>query len=136
MKPVHAALCVLFAATSCSSDAAPAAAPIEGDPARGEQVYAMCIGCHSLEVDRTGPRHCGLVGRHAASVPGFEYSDALVASGLVWDVSTLDRFLADPMATVPGTKMTFAGVKDDAERRDLIAWLAVAGADPARCGTP
>lgn len=109
------------------------AAPPAGDLARGEQIYMRCMGCHSLEVDRTGPRHCGLLGRPAGSVPGFEYSEAMVASGITWDEETLDRFLADPTGVVPGTKMTFAGVPDPGERRALVAWLAVATSDPARC---
>ncbi len=105
-----------------------------GDPVRGEQIYARCLGCHSLEYDRTGPRHCGIVGRRAGTVPGFAYSDALVASGITWSARSLEWFLADPLAAVPGTKMTFAGVPDAAERRDLVAWLVTASADPTRCG--
>ena len=110
--------------------AAPAAALPAGDAARGEAVYARCFACHSLDADRTGPRHCGLLGRRAGSVPGFDYSPAMRASGIVWNAKSLDRFLADPVGTVPGTSMGYAGIKDARERADLIAYLG-----KARCGS-
>jgi cytochrome c len=91
--------------------------------ARGEQLYARCAACHALEYDRVGPRHCGLLGRRAGSVPGFDYSAAMKKSGIVWTARTLDRFLADPLRTMPGTTMTYAGVADAGERADLIAYL-------------
>jgi cytochrome c len=94
-----------------------------GDPARGEALYARCEACHALAYDRVGPRHCGLVGRRAASVEGFSYSDAMKDSGIVWTEAALDRFLSDPLRMVPGTTMTYAGVSDPQERADLIAWL-------------
>jgi cytochrome c len=94
-----------------------------GDPAAGEAVYSRCLGCHSLEYNRTGPKHCGLIGRHAGSASGYDYSDAMKRSKLVWNARTLDRFLADPPKAVPGTTMTYAGVPDPKERADLIAYL-------------
>jgi cytochrome c len=94
-----------------------------GDPARGEQLYARCLACHALEYDRVGPRHCGLLGRRAGSVPGFDYSAAMKHSGIVWTARTLERFLAAPLEIVPGTTMTYAGVADPKERADLIAYL-------------
>jgi cytochrome c len=93
------------------------------DAARGEQLYARCAACHALDYDRVGPRHCGLLGRRAGAVPGFEYSPAMKRSKLVWNKETLDRFLADPPKAVPGTTMTYAGVEDPKERADLIAYL-------------
>jgi cytochrome c len=101
------------------------AAPATPDTLRrGEQLYGRCLGCHAIEQHRTGPAHCGLFGRRAGSAPGFgHYSAALAQSGIVWDAATLDRFLAAPMAAVPGTSMTYLGVTDPRERRDLIAWL-------------
>lgn len=93
------------------------------DAARGEQLYARCAACHALEYDRVGPRHCGLLGRRAGSVPGFDYSPAMKRSKLVWNKETLNRFLADPLKTVPGTTMTYSGVDDPKERADLIAYL-------------
>lgn len=95
-----------------------------GDAKRGEQIYARCAACHAMTYDRVGPRHCGLVGRRAGSIEGFEYSPAMKKSGIVWNAKTLDRFLADPMKTVPGTTMTYAGVPDPQERADLVAYLA------------
>ena len=94
-----------------------------GDPRAGEQIYARCLGCHALEYNRTGPKHCGLFGRRAGSVPDFAYSAAMKKSKIVWNEKTLDRFLADPPKAVPGTTMTYAGVSDAKERADLIAYL-------------
>lgn len=110
----------------------PATAAVDGDAARGKAVYSRCIACHALAYDRTGPRHCGLLGRRAGSVPGFPYSPAMVRSGIVWSVATLDAFLADPMKTIPGTSMGYAGVKDAGERADLVSYLARAS-DSAEC---
>ncbi len=101
----------------------PATAMPPGDAARGESVYSRCYACHSLDADRTGPRHCGLFGRRAGSVPGFDYSPAMRTSGIVWDARSLDRFLANPTAVVPGTSMGYAGIADAQERADLIAFL-------------
>jgi cytochrome c len=116
--------------------AAEAAASAGGDPARGEQLYARCQACHALGYDRVGPRHCGLIGRRAGSVPGFEYSPAMKRSRLVWNEQTLNRFLADPPKTVPGTTMTYAGVADPKERADLIAYLRRGTARSPECRRP
>ena len=96
------------------------------DARQGEEIYGRCLACHALGYDRTGPRHCGLFGRRAGSVPGFAYSDAMRRSRIVWNAKTLDRFIADPLKTVPGTAMGYAGVKDARERADLIAYLEAA----------
>lgn len=95
-----------------------------GDPRAGEAVYSRCLACHALRYNRVGPKHCGLIGRRAGSVPGYEYSPAMKSSGIVWNEKTLDRFLANPPKTVPGTKMTYAGVPDPKDRADLIAYLS------------
>ena len=118
---------LLVAALAGFAGAASAAADPAADPAAGEMIYERCAGCHSLQHDRAGPRHCGLIGRRAGSVPGFGYSDAMKRSGLVWSKATLDRFLADPMRVVKGTAMGYAGVEDRKERADLIAYLEKAG---------
>jgi cytochrome c len=99
------------------------AAPLDGDAERGRQIYERCQACHSLERNRSGPKHCGLAGRKAAGVEGYRYSRALQEAGIVWSAETLDRFLEDPLGTVPGTRMAYAGVKDGQERADLIAFL-------------
>lgn len=121
------ALAGLFAASAL---ALAASAGLPGDPKAGEEIYARCLACHALAYDRTGPRHCGLVGRRAGSVKGFAYSDAMKRSNIVWNEKSLDRFLANPLAAVPGTTMGYAGVPDDRERADLIAYLRQAGASP------
>ena len=95
----------------------------DGDPAKGEDIYKRCQGCHSIERNRIGPMHKGLFGRTAGTVPGFTYSDAMKNSGIVWSEQTLDQFLQGPRKMVPGTKMTYAGVPDAQERADLIAYL-------------
>jgi len=100
------------------------AALATGDPKAGEAIYPRCLACHALAYDRVGPRHCGLIGRRAGSVAGFDYSDAMKQSKLTWTQQNLERFLADPLGTVPGTTMTYAGVPDAKERADLIAYLA------------
>jgi cytochrome c len=102
----------------------------------GQEVYGRCLACHAIEQNRTGPAHCGLFIRLAGTAPGFAaYSDALRRSRIVWTEATLERFLADPMATVPGTNMTYLGVTDPAERRDLIAWLKEATQPGKACHT-
>lgn len=108
---------------------APAASAV-GDPKAGEAIYSRCAGCHSLDYDRAGPRHCGLLGRRAGTVPGFDYSEPMKRSGIVWDKATLDRFLADPLKSVPGTAMGYAGIMDPQERADLIVYLERAGRGP------
>jgi len=121
------AACMLFAAgTHAAALAAPA-----GNPTRGAEIYARCEACHALEYNRTGPKHCGVVGRKSASVPGFDYSPAMRGAMLTWDEKTLDRFLANPLKLVPGTTMTYAGVPDPQERADLIAYLRGAGKSAA-----
>jgi cytochrome c len=108
---------------------AAAGATARGDPANGARIYERCLACHALQYDRTGPRHCGLLGRKAGSVAGFDYSEAMKRSGIVWNAATLDRFLANPLGTVPGTTMGYAGIADARERADLIAYLG-----QAKCG--
>ncbi len=102
---------------------APALAAPPASVAAGKVVYERCLACHALAYDRTGPRHCGLFGRRAGSVAGFPYSEAMRRSRIVWNEKTLNLFLADPLKTVPGTSMGYAGVKDGTERADLIAYL-------------
>jgi cytochrome c len=110
---------------------ATAVAAATGDARRGAEIYTRCQACHALEYNRTGPKHCGVVGRKSGSVPGFDYSPAMKRATLTWDEKTLDRFLADPPKTVPGTTMTYAGVADAQERADLIAYLRAAGRSAA-----
>ncbi len=89
----------------------------------GQKIYNRCIACHSLSYNRTGPKHCGLFGRRAGTVKDYEYSNAMKASHVVWNNSTLDAFLESPLDYIPGTNMGYAGIKVDTERADLIAYL-------------
>lgn len=104
---------------------APAILPAQAAeaPDRGKQIYQRCSACHSLDRNRSGPKHCGLFGRRAGSLPGYAFSLAMRDSGIIWDSRSLDRFLENPMAAVPGTKMGYAGIRDSAERAALIAYL-------------
>jgi cytochrome c len=109
-----------------------------GDAASGARVFLRCYACHSLHSQETvklqGPSLYRIVGRRAASVPGFSYSPALAAmgeAGLVWTEQQLDRFLADPEGRVPGNQMGFLGLADARDRADLITYLKDA-ADPPR----
>jgi cytochrome c len=97
-----------------------------GDPAHGEQVYKTCKICHSLEKNGVGPKHAGVFGRTAGAVPDYRYSVALQKSGIVWTDATLDKWLADPQALVPGTKMFFA-VDSAQDRADVIEFLKQKG---------
>ncbi len=120
MHPRRNEACALAAALLVSSLSL---ARAEGDPAKGEEIYRRCQGCHSIDRNRIGPMHKGLFGRTAGTVPGFSYSDAMRNSGIVWSEQTLDQFLQGPRKMVPGTKMTYAGVPDAQERAYLIAYL-------------
>jgi len=113
--------------------ASSASALLPGDVKRGDDIYGRCMACHSLEYNRTGPKHCGLFGRKAGSVPDFDYSDAMKKSGITWNAETLNQFLKKPQAMVPGTIMTYDGVPDDQERADLIAYLQMANASKEIC---
>jgi cytochrome c len=107
-----------------------------GDPSRGERVYHACVACHSLEPNRnmTGPSLAELWGRRAGSLVSFKrFSPALKSSNVVWEDRTLDAWLKDPQAFIPGNHMTFPGIKDAQARADLLAILKVAarpGASP------
>jgi cytochrome c len=100
-----------------------------GDPERGASLYEECAACHSLEprLHLTGPSLSKLWGKKAGSVEGFpRYSKALQAQGFIWNELTLDAWIKDPLAFVDGTYMTFAGMKEDASRADLIEFLKLA----------
>lgn len=148
-----AALCLVMAACSRSDDAtegaAPAAVPAAsgprdsekaallaslpapyntGDLANGQSKFALCRSCHTITEGGptlTGPNLFGVFGRKAGGVPGYAYSDAVKAAGFTWDGEHLDKWLANPRLFMPGTKMTFAGLKDPKDRIDLIAYLKV-----------
>lgn len=94
-----------------------------GDPSRGEALFERrCAGCHALAQNHEGPRLQGVYGRAAGSVPDFAYSPALMKTHVVWDESSLGKWLADPDAFIPGNEMDFQVSKPE-ERQDLIAFL-------------
>ena len=104
-----------------------ASPPPQTPPDPGARAFQRCAACHSLRADPRSPAPAlgGVVGRRAGAVDGFAYSDAMRAAGrrgLVWDEATLERYLADPEAVVPGTSMPFQG-GSAAERAAVIAWL-------------
>ena len=100
----------------------------DGDASKGEQTAKQCLACHSVTdaSNKVGPSLVGIVGRKPGAADGYAYSDgfkAYAASAGVWDDATLDAWLKEPKAVVKATKMTFAGIKDDGVRADLIAYL-------------
>ena len=119
-------------APSATTSAAPAGpAPIgpllaKADIAAGEKTARVCGTCHSFgkgEPAKIGPNLYGIIGSKHAHMEGFDYSDAMKAMPGNWSADELNEFLYSPRAHVPGTKMTFAGLKNDQDRANVIAWL-------------
>ena len=108
--------------------AATGAAHADGDAARGEKRFEECAACHKTEpgVNNVGPSLHGVFERKAGELPDYRYSPALQKSGIVWNDETLDKWLADPQALVPGTKMFF-DVKSPQDRADVIEFLKEKG---------
>lgn len=92
------------------------------DVARGETLYEGCQDCHSLDKNDVGPKHRGVFGRKAGSVPDYEYSASLRSSGIIWNEFSLDKWLANPQGFVPGAKM-FYHLAEPEDRADVIAFL-------------
>lgn len=100
----------------------------DGDALAGEKVFKKCMACHTVtdKTNKVGPHLVGVVGRKAAAVEGYGYSDSMkeyAATGAVWDEATLTAYLESPKTIVPKTKMAFAGIKKPDELIDLIAYL-------------
>jgi cytochrome c len=115
--------CAFLAAISIAgATLASAVTTLHGDADHGKALYQGCQACHSIDDNDLGPRHRGVVGRRAGSVDDYAYSKALKDSGLTWDEGTLDRWLTNPSALVPGTKMFFK-IDDAQARADIIAYL-------------
>lgn len=103
----------------------PAFASLTGDAAAGQAAFMQCRTCHTVnDTQSIGPHLNGVVGRRMGAVPGFAYSPAMQAGGKTWTPEELYHFLGAPQASVPGTRMAFAGIRDPQRRADLIAWLA------------
>lgn len=112
---------ILLASPVAAQMMIPKAAPVSGDRLFGQQ----CGACHSTEPGETrvGPSLAGVVGRRAGSLPGYPYSAPLAKSGMTWNPASLDKWLTDSQATVPGTHMSYAQA-DPAKRKAIIVYLA------------
>lgn len=120
-------MCISMLVASAAFLASVGAANAAGDPAAGEKVFAKCHICHQVgpnAKNAIGPELNGVVGRHSGSVEGYSYSDANKNSGIVWDVATLDTYLKNPRAKVPGTKMMFPGLQKQSDIDNVIAYLS------------
>jgi cytochrome c len=104
------------------------AARADGDAARGEVRFQECAACHKLDAgaNAIGPSLHGIFSRKAGELGDFRYSPAMKRSGIAWTPETLDRFITDPQAMVPGNRMPFAGIANAGDRADLIAYLSKA----------
>jgi cytochrome c len=111
-------------AASPAADTATAPAATSQGPAR-PATFAMCASCHQVEPGKhgVGPSLAGVFGAKAGHASGYAYSQAMKDSGLTWDEATLDTYLTAPMQAVPGTKMAYAGLKDAAQRKEMIDYL-------------
>jgi cytochrome c len=121
-RQTYAAAVTLAAAISAVLAETAWAGRLTGDAARGEMVYQACQDCHSLDKNDVGPRHRGVFGRKAGSLPDYDYSDALKSANIVWNEETLDKWLTDPQAVAPGAKMFFH-LDNPQDRADVIAYL-------------
>lgn len=119
------------APTEAQMQAALAALPAPynaADLENGRRAFARCRSCHTVTLggpNMTGPNLYGVFGRQAGSQPGFNYSKAVKEAGFAWDAERLDHWLENPRTFMPGNKMSFPGLPDETDRRDLIAWLQV-----------
>ena len=126
------------AAPAPTAEVAPVAAPaapapaaavtyasLTGDAAKGEKVFPQCKACHVAEAgkNRVGPSLWAVVGRTAGTIPGFNYSKANKASGVIWSEDVLFTYLEAPQKFMPGTRMAFGGLKNPQDRADVIAYL-------------
>jgi cytochrome c len=96
------------------------------DAEKGANSFKKCLPCHSVgagAANKVGPELNGLDGRHSGNAPNFNYTDANKNSGIVWGEATFKEYIKDPKAKIPGTKMIFAGIKNDQEVNDLWAYL-------------
>ena len=102
------------------------------DAAAGEKVFGVCKACHQVgetAKNNVGPQLNGLFGRKSGTIPGYNYTAANKDSGLTWDEATFREYIKDPKAKIPGTKMIYAGLKDEQRTNDLIAYLKLFDAE-------
>ena len=105
------------------------------DASAGERVFNQCKACHQIgegAKNTIGPVLNGVVNRKAGTVAGYSYSDANKNSGLTWDEATLTEYLPNPRAKVPGTKMTFMGLKKESDVQNVIAYLKTFNEDGSK----
>ena len=130
-------MAIAISLVATSAIATGARADLLGDAARGEALFRECSACHQVGTDatnRVGPHLNDIFGRKAGSVEGFRYSKGLArmgADGLVWSFDTLDAYVENPKALVSDTRMSYRGMKDEADRADLLAYLRDFSASPA-----
>jgi cytochrome c len=118
---------VILAFAQLASPLAVAQEASAGGPEAGQVVFnRQCMACHSVQAgqNKVGPSLAGILGRHSAEAPGFNYSPALREANRTWDAATLDTYLTDPRSYIPGARMIYAGLKDAKLRADLIAYLS------------
>lgn len=97
-----------------------------GDAAKGKDLFARCMVCHTADKggpNRVGPNLFGVVGRKAGTLPGYSYSTAMKSSGITWDEEVLAKYLVAPSKMVPGTKMPFGGFSEPTQAADVAAYL-------------
>jgi len=102
------------------------------DVAAGETSFHKCMACHSIgegAKNKVGPELNGIDGRHSGSAPNYSYSDANKNSGITWNKEQFLEYIKDPKGKIPGTKMAFAGIKNEKEANDLWAYISQFGAD-------
>jgi cytochrome c len=122
VKSIQCVYAAAYVAAASLCIAGLSAAAPAGDPVRGKALYQGCSACHSIDDNDLGPKHRGVVGRRAGIVADYSYSPALKSSGLTWDEATLDKWLTNPSALVPGTKMFFK-LDSAQDRADVISYL-------------
>ena len=121
MKTLTLSVLAVFTALAGASSA------LAQDVAAGETSFKKCLACHSIgegAKNKVGPELNGLDGRHSGSVAGFSYSDANKNSGITWNKEQFLDYIKDPKAKIPGTKMAFAGIKNETEANNLWAYIS------------
>ena len=116
-------LSALVALTSMTA----ASAAMAQDAAAGKTSFNKCLACHAIgegAKNKVGPELNGLDGRHSGTAPGYNYSDANKNSGITWGKDVFLEYIKDPKAKIPGTKMVFAGIKNEKEANDLWAYVS------------
>jgi cytochrome c2 len=98
---------------------------LASDVAKGKKVFNKCRACHNTgkPKNKVGPHLVGVFGRTSGTVEGFKYSKPMKAAAVVWDENTLDAFLTKPKSFIKGTRMTFVGLKNPADRKSIITYL-------------